>query len=244
MSRTLTVPEPITVSPTVWVRPRQGPTPGRSDQPARHHEGLGDSDPIDVLGSAYAAADGDPRTAWTAPQRVVQYRTPPNLTLKLPAAHEVSGLRLTPSSSTLPAHPRLVAIDLGDGPQVRALTGDRAQTVALRPKVTDTVKVSILDWDDVIDRTALGFDQLKPPGLAEVAALDPQGRPIAAADDVANKARPVTLPCGRGPIIAVAGQFIQTAIDTTVGALRNGDPIAANRAGRRPSRCPPDGRSC
>ena len=33
----------------------------------------------------------------------------------------------------------------------------------------------MLDWDDVIDRTALGFDQLKPPGLAEVAALDAHG---------------------------------------------------------------------
>ena len=44
--------------------------------------------------------------------------------------------------------------------------------MSLRPHVTDTVKVSLLDWDDVIDRTALGFDQLKPPGLAEVTALD------------------------------------------------------------------------
>ena len=95
------------------------------------------------------------------------------------------------------------------------------------PSVTDTVKVSILDWDDVIDRTALGFDQLKPPGLAEVTALDPQGRPIAAADAARNRERAVALPCGRGPIIAVAGQFVQTSIDTTVGALLDGDPVPA-----------------
>ena len=37
----------------------------------------------------------------------------------------------------------------------------------------------------------------------------------------------MTLPCGRGPIIAVAGQFVQTEIDTTVGALLDGDPIPA-----------------
>ncbi|MFY9916966.1 MAG: alpha-(1-_3)-arabinofuranosyltransferase, partial [Mycobacterium sp.] len=227
LSRTLTVPEPISVTPTVWVRPRQGPNLADLIRQPGTARAEGDSDPIDVLGSVYAATDGDPRTAWTAPQRVAQFRTPPNLTLKLPSAREVSGVRLTPSSSTLPAHPRLVAIDLGDGPQVRSLDGDDAQTVTLRPKVTDTVKVSILDWDDVIDRTALGFDQIKPPGLAEITALDAQGRPIDAADAARNRDRTVALPCGRGPIIAVAGQFVQTAIDTTVGALLDGDPVLA-----------------
>ena len=233
LSRTLTVPEPISVTPTVWVRPRQGPNLADLISQPGAARAEGDSDPIDVLGSVYAATDGDPRTAWTAPQRVAQFRTPPNLTLKLPSARQVGGLRLTPSSSTLPAHPKLVAIDLGDGPQVRPLSGDEAQTVSLRPKVTDTVKVSILDWDDVIDRTALGFDQIKPPGLAEITALDAQGRPIAAADAARNRQRAVTLPCGRGPIIAVAGQFVQTAIDTTVGALLDGDPVPAKpcRAG-------------
>ncbi len=233
LSRTLTVPVPMSVTPTVWVRPRQGPNLADLISQPGMTRAEGDSDPIDVLGSVYAATDGDPRTAWTAPQRVTQHRTPPSLTLKLPSAREVGGLRLTPSSSTLPAHPKLVAIDLGDGPQVRRLSGDGAQTVGVRPKVTDTVKVSILDWDDVIDRTALGFDQIKPPGLAEISALDAQGRPIAAADAARNRQRPVTLPCGRGPIIAVAGQFVQTTIDTTVGALLGGDPIAA-----RP--CTPD----
>jgi arabinofuranan 3-O-arabinosyltransferase len=227
LSRTLAVPEPISVTPTVWVRPRQGPNLADLIAQPKTARAMGDSDPIDVLGSVYAAADGDPRTAWTAPQRVAQYRTPPNLTLKLPSASEVSALRLTPSSSTLPAHPRMVAIDLGDGPQVRRLADDGTQTVKLRPKVTETVKVSILDWDDVIDRTALGFDQIKPPGLAEVTALDAQGQPIAAADAARNRKRAVTLPCGRGPIIAVAGQFVQTTIDTTVGALLDGDPVAA-----------------
>ena len=228
LSRTLTVDEPISVAPTVWVRPRQGPNLADLIRQPGTIRAAGDSDPIDVLGSVYAATDGDPRTAWTAPQRVVQHRTPPTLTLTLPTAEEVTALKVAPSSTALPAHPRLVAIDLGDGPQVRPLSSDGGtQTVTLRPRVTDTVKVSILDWDDVIDRTALGFDQLKPPGLAEVAALDRQGRPIAAADAARNRARAVALPCGRGPIIAVAGQFVQTSVDTTVGALLDGDPIPA-----------------
>jgi len=235
LSRTLTVPSPTAVTPTVWVRARQGPNLADLVSAPGAARALGDADPIDVLGSAYAAVDGDPGTAWTAPQSVVQHKTPPTLTLKLPARSEVAGLRITPSSSVLPAHPTLVAIDLGDGPQVRRLSSDGgAQTVSLRPHVTDTIKVSLLSWDDVIDRTALGFDQLKPPGLAEVSVLDARGTPIAAADAARNRARVIDLPCGRGPIIGVAGQFVQTSIATTVGALLDGQPVPA-----RPCRSEP-----
>ncbi|WP_201368478.1 hypothetical protein, partial [Mycobacterium intracellulare] len=67
-----------------------------------------------------------------------------------------------------PVRPTMVAVNLGDGPQVAAVKADSggAQTLALKPRVTDTVTLSLLDWDDVIDRNALGFDQLKPPGWA------------------------------------------------------------------------------
>ena len=228
LSRTLTVPEPTAVIPTVWVRARQGPNLADLVSASGSARATGDADPIDILGSAYAAADGDPDTAWTAPQGVVQHKAAPNLTLKLPVRREVAAVQVMPSSSELPAHPTLVAVDLGDGPQVRRLTGDGgAQTLDLKPRITDTVKVSILDWDDIIDRTALGFDQLKPPGLAEVTALDARGAPIAAADAARNRARSIELPCGRGPIIGVAGQFVQTSISTTVGALLDGDPVPA-----------------
>jgi arabinofuranan 3-O-arabinosyltransferase len=227
-SRTLTVPEPISVTPTVWVRPRQGPDLADLIAEPGTTRARGDSDLIDVLGSAYAATDGDPRTAWTAPQGVVQHKSPPSLTISLPEPGEVTALALTPSATALPAHPTLVAIDLGDGPQVRALTpnGGR-QTVPVKSRVTDTITLSILDWANVIDRTALGFDQLKPPGLAGVAVLGADGQPIAPADPVRNRNRPVRLSCGRGPIIALAGRFIQTSVTTTAGALLDGGPIAA-----------------
>jgi arabinofuranan 3-O-arabinosyltransferase len=228
LSRTLTLPEPMSVTPTVWVRARQGPNLADLIAPPGAARTGGDADVIDVLGSAYAASDGDPRTAWTAPQRVTQYRSAPNLELRLPKPVEVTALRLTPSAAELPAHPTLVAVDLGGGPQVRRLEPNGAQTIALHPRVTDVVKLSILDWNDVIDRTALGFDQVKPPGLAEVTALDARGQPIAAADAQRNRTRMIALSCGRGPIIGVAGQFVQTSVDTTVGALLDGEPIAAH----------------
>ncbi|MGV0731103.1 alpha-(1-_3)-arabinofuranosyltransferase family protein [Mycolicibacter sinensis] len=238
-SRTLNVPQPISVTPTVWVRPRQGPhlvdliaEPGAA-------RARGDADVLDVLGSAYAAADGDPGTAWTASQRVVAHRSPPTLTITLPRPVEVAGLRFAASRSPLPARPTLVAIDLGSGPQVRELADSDEQRVGLQPRVTDTVSISLLEWQDVIDRTAIGFDQLKPPGLAEVSVLGADGRPIAPADPARNRARRVTVDCGHGPIVAIAGRFVHTSITTTVGALLDDEPVRAQPCDQRPIALPP-----
>jgi arabinofuranan 3-O-arabinosyltransferase len=239
LSRTLTVPQDTEVRPTVWVRGRQGPKLADLVAQPNTTRAFGDADPIDVLGSAYAATDGDPRTSWTAPQRVVQFQAPPTLTLKLPKPTEVGAMRIVPGETEPPAHPTLVAIDLGDGPQMHRLPGDgEPQTVTLKPRVTDTVTVSLLAWNDIIDRTSLGFDQLKPPGLAELTVLDKRGAPIGAADAAKNRSRAVSLPCGQGPIIAVAGQFIQTSVQTTVGALLDGDPIPARPCQSEPVELP------
>ncbi|MBV8179768.1 MAG: DUF3367 domain-containing protein [Mycobacterium sp.] len=235
-SRTLAVPQPVSVIPTVWVRARPGPKLADLIAEPDTTRARGDSDLVDVLGSAYAATDGDPATAWTAPQRVVQHKTPPTLTVTLPRPTEVTGLRLVPSRSSVPAHPTMVAVDLGDGPQIRELNGPRI--LPLKSRVTDTVTVSLLDWDDVIDRTALGFDQLKPPGLAEIAVLGADGTPIAPADAARNRARAVTVDCNHGPVIAIAGRFVHTAVQTTVGALLDGAPVAAQPCDRQPIQLP------
>ncbi|HUL99097.1 MAG TPA: alpha-(1-_3)-arabinofuranosyltransferase, partial [Mycobacterium sp.] len=84
LSRTLTVPELVSVTPTVWVRARQGPKLADLVAQPGAARAIGDADVIDIGGSAFAAADGDPRTSWIAPQNVVHDRTPPSLTLKLP----------------------------------------------------------------------------------------------------------------------------------------------------------------
>jgi arabinofuranan 3-O-arabinosyltransferase len=237
-SRTLTVREPVSVTPTVWVRPRQGPNLADLIRQPGTARADGESDVIDVQGSAYAATDGDPRTSWTAPQRGVAQRAAPSLTLTLPKPTEVAALQLTPSTSPLPTHSTLVAVDLGDGPQVREVNPDGTDTIHLKPTVTSTVKISLLDWDDVIDRTALGFDQVKPPGLAEVVALRSDGSAIGAADAAANRARVITVACGQGPVIALAGRFLQTSIRTTVGALLDDAPIAAQPCEHEPIALP------
>jgi arabinofuranan 3-O-arabinosyltransferase len=241
LSRTLNVPTRIEVTPTIWVRARQGPRladliaqPGRT-------RARGDADLIDVQGSAYAATDGDPRTSWTAQQHVVQRGSGATLTVTLPEATEVTGLHLIASGSALPTRPTMIAVDLGDGPQVRRLDSSPdagQQTVSLHPRLTDTVVISLLDFDNVIDRTALGFDQLKPPGLAEVTVLGPDGSPIAAADAASNRGRAIEIPCGEGPVVAVSGRFVQTSVSTTVGTLLEGDPIAARACDPTPITLP------
>ena len=223
----------------LWVRPRQGPKLADLIAEPNTTRAQGDSDVLDILGSAYAATDGDPATAWTAPQRVVQHKSPPTLTVTLPRPTEVAGLRLVPSRSALPARPLVVAVNLGDGPQVRELKADGGpQTLALKPRVTDTISISLLDWEDIIDRNALGLDQLKPPGLAEVTVLGADGLPIAPADAARNRQRAITVDCDHGPVIAVAGRFVHTSIQTTVGALLDGGPIAAAACDRDPIALP------
>ena len=130
-SRTLSVPQPMSVLPTIWVRARSGPKLADLVAEPDTTRAHGDSDLVDVLGAASAATDGDPATAWTAPQRVVQHKTPPTLTLTLPQPTEVTGLRVAPSTSPVPAHPTMVAVDLGDGPQVRTLKTSGPQDLPL-----------------------------------------------------------------------------------------------------------------
>jgi arabinofuranan 3-O-arabinosyltransferase len=113
------------------------------------------------------------------------------------------------------------------------------ETLSLKPRVTDTVSISLLDWQDIIDRNALGFDQLKPPGLAEVAVLGADGNPIAPADAARNRSREIIVGCDHGPVIAVAGRFVHTSIRTTAGALLAGEPISALACDREPIALPP-----
>ncbi|WP_428847208.1 alpha-(1-_3)-arabinofuranosyltransferase [Nocardia arthritidis] len=223
--RTLSVPEPMTVAPELTVRTRQGPALAAlltdHDRPVAR----GQADVGDLRGSAFAATDGDPRTSWTAPEDSVRRITggKPTLTIELPAPALVTGLELTPSKGGLPAEPATVAVNLGDGPQVRELDGKRgeASRISLHPKVTDRIEVSLLDWHPVLDRTALGFVLTQPAGLAEVSVIGPD-YPAPASPD-----RLITIPCGAGPVIALGGRTLHTTVTATATQLRSGAPVPA-----------------
>ncbi|MFC9438817.1 alpha-(1-_3)-arabinofuranosyltransferase family protein [Nocardia sp. NPDC057030] len=224
--RTLTVPEPMSVTPRLTVRTRQGPALEAlltdRDQPIAR----GKADVGDVRGAAFAATDGDPRTSWTAPEDSVRSLTgaKPTLTIELPEPALVSGLELTPSLGGLPAAPTSVVVNLGDGPQVRELDPGEHGTparISLHPTVTDRVELSIRTWKPVLDMTALGFVQSQPPGLAEVRVLGPDYPAPAALD------REITVPCEIGPTINVDGQLRRTSVTATADQLRSGAPVPA-----------------
>ncbi|WP_433209392.1 alpha-(1-_3)-arabinofuranosyltransferase domain-containing protein [Nocardia sp. CA-107356] len=221
--RTLSVPEPMTVTPQLTVRTRQGPALEALLTDHTRPVARGKADVGDLRGSAFAATDGDPRTSWTAPEDSVRNTAggKPTLTLELPEPALVTGLDLTPSLGGLPAAPLSVAVNLGNGPQVRELEPGEPTRISLQPTVTDRIELSIQSWRPVLDRTALGFAVAQPPGLAEVSVLGPD-YPAPAGPD-----RMITIPCAQGPTVALGGRFVHTTVTATVGELRSGAPVPA-----------------
>ncbi|MBF6328982.1 DUF3367 domain-containing protein [Nocardia transvalensis] len=226
--RTLNVPAPMSVTPELTVRTRQGPALEAlltdHDRPIAR----GKADVGDLRGSAFAATDGDVRTGWIAPEDAV--RNPagpkPTLTIELPRPTLVTGVEVTPSLGDLPARPTEVAVNLGDGPQVRSIDPDgepgTAVRLSLHPRVTDRIELSINSWKSVLDRTALGFTLEQPPGLAEVNVLGPDYPAPAPLD------RPITVDCAHGPTIAVAGRMVHLSVTATAEELRSGAPVSAH----------------
>lgn len=226
--RTLSVPEPVTVTPELTARARPGPALEALLTDPLRPVARGESDVGDPRGSSFAATDGDPRTSWTAPEDSVRNSTgaKPTLTLELPEPTLVTGLELTPSPGPLPAAPTAVAVNLGNGPQVRELDEpDKISRIELHPTVTDRIELTIQSWTTVLDRTALGYSQPQPTGLAEVVVLGPNQPAPAPAD------RSITVGCDSGPTIAVGGRMVRTSITATVEELRTGAPVPAQLCG-------------
>ncbi|MFJ4658644.1 alpha-(1-_3)-arabinofuranosyltransferase family protein [Nocardia sp. NPDC088792] len=223
--RTLDVPQPLGVTPGLTVHTRPGPALEALLTDPDRPVARGRADVADPRGSAFAATDGDPRTAWIAPETTVRNPTgaKPTLTIELPAPTLVTGLEVTPAQGDLPAHPTSVAVNLGDGPQVRDVDpkSGAPTRIDLHPRVTDRIELSIQTWDSVLDQTALGFAQEQPPGLADVNVLGPDYPAPAPAD------RLLTVDCAHGPTIAAAGRTLHTTITATAAQLISGAPLPA-----------------
>ncbi|WP_113975123.1 alpha-(1-_3)-arabinofuranosyltransferase domain-containing protein [Nocardia puris] len=218
--RTLSAPAPMAVTPELTVRTRQGPALEALLTDPERPVARGQSDVGDLRGSAFAATDGDVRTTWTAPEDTARNAAgaKPTLTLELPSPTLVTGMEITPSLGGLPAPPATVAVNLGNGPQVREVDGPTR--ISLFPTVTDRIEISVQSWHSVLDRTAIGFTLTQPTGLAEVSVLGPE-YPAAAFD------RELTVPCELGPTIALGGQVVRTSVTATVEELRSGAPVSA-----------------
>lgn len=227
-SRTIGVDRATDVFPALFVRSRL--SPASTDLIARPGRVVasGEGANGDSRGSAYAAVDGDPRTAWTAsPNSLKPGAAKPRLTLQLPAPADVAQIRLSPAAGALPARPTKIAVDLGDGRQVREVDPDRGSVVVgLSPRRTDHVVVTILAWQDALNVNSLGFAELQPPGLAEVALLGPDGAAVPGFQPL-DEHQAVTVDCEHGPVLTIGDRAVPTSVTATVGALRSGAVVRA-----------------
>lgn len=223
-TRTLNVPTESWVAPQLWVRARPGPALDEVIDRSDRVVARGAADVVDLQGSAFAATDGDPRTSWTAEEKSLEPGAPhPTLTLELPSPQVVTGLDLATSLGALPATPTRVAVNLGNGPQVRELDEDSTE-IELTPHLTDRVQFTLVDHDDMIDRTILGFSKETPPGLAEITVLGEDG-PIGAQDSIYD--RVVTVGCEAGPVITIEGRSYRTSVTGSVRDLAEGAEVPA-----------------
>ncbi|WP_370654825.1 alpha-(1-_3)-arabinofuranosyltransferase family protein [Prescottella sp. R16] len=229
-TRTLQVPDTTPVTPTLTLRPRPGAALDTLLTDPDAVTATGAADGVEPRGTARAAVDGDPATSWTAPTETAAGRRGlPTLTIRLPQPTLVTGLHLATSPGALPAAPTRVAVDLGTGPQTRDLDGP-SDTVALEPHVTDRIVLSLVHWDDVRDRTGLGFLQRQPAGLAEVVALGADGTPVPGTATAPSQ-RPVTVGCDTGPAISLGGTTVHLSVTATAQQLASGQPVTASVCG-------------
>lgn len=223
-TRTLSVPTATTVTPSVWLRPVPGSALNQLlDEPGRLRA-EGPSAVADVRGSAAAAVDGDPHTTWIAPEPTDRRTRQPTLTVHLPAPAEVTGLRVR-SPADYPARPTKVRVDLGAGPQVRTVGADGVLT--LPATRTDTVTLTVLGTEDLLDTNSLGFTTRAPVGISEIEVLG------AEQPGAADPQRPVQIRCDSDPSgpyglgLTAAGRLVRLQVSTTAGDLRAGRPVRA-----------------
>ncbi|GAB3131047.1 alpha-(1-_3)-arabinofuranosyltransferase family protein [Tsukamurella serpentis] len=216
----------VTPTMTLHARPGQALTTLLADPLAP--SSFADSAVGDGRGSGAAATDGDPNTTWTAPQSATQPTAPkPILRLRLPSSQLVAGLKLALPRGEAPARPTRIAVDLGTGRQVRELSADGdSATVRVDPAVTDSISISVLDWEEKLNINALGFPEKMPPGLAEVQAVGADGAPVPGSEP-SRPDRRITVPCEAGPTVLIGDRQVRFRVDATARHLRDGAPVRA-----------------
>ena len=228
LRRTVDGPGAPAVTPTLTVRARPGQALSALLAAPGAPSAFAESAVGDGRASSAAAVDGDPNTTWSAPQSVTEPTSPkPVLRLRLPSAQLVGGLTLRLPRGEAPAHPTRIGVDLGTGRQVRELAeGEDEVTVRLDPAVTDSIAISLLDWDERINVNDFGFFEKMAPGLAEVRPVGPDGTPVPGSEP-ASADRPVVVPCESGPTVRVGDRTLRFRLEAGARALRDGAPVRA-----------------
>ena len=232
VTRALSVPTPVTVDPTVVLRPKSSDALRALIHAPGQITADGPTAVDDPRGNASAAVDGNPETTWTAPEPATrsddEEADDPELVIRLPQAQRVERLRLI-LPERYPAAPHRVTVDLGTGTQAR--TVGRDGIVDLAPAVTDRIRLTVTETTDLIDVNSLGFARAAPVGISEVQILPgPQPTPD---DD-----RVIDIGCDAGIGLTVSGQVIGLSVRTTAGDLRAGRPVVATPCTSQPVSLP------
>ena len=227
LRRTVDGPGAAAVTPSLTVRARPGQALSALLGAPGAPSAFAESAVGDGRASSAAAVDGDPNTVWSAPQSVTEPTSPkPVLRLRLPSPQVVGGLTLRLPRGEAPARPTRIGVDLGTGRQVRELPAGDSVTVKVDPAVTDSISISLLDWDERININDFGFPEKMAPGLAEVRAVGPDGAPVPGSDP-APADRPVVVPCETGPTVRVGDRTLRFRIEAGARELRDGAPVRA-----------------
>ncbi len=228
LSRRITTDEEIEASARLFVRSRQS---GGLEELLTGEDaprGVGPTSIGDTRGSAFAAADGDPRTVWYAPATSsVAARDLPTVTVELPGEHEVTGVDVTLPRARVPAMPTALRVDTGESTttvQVTAAQREQGSVSITVPAVTtDQVEVTILDWRETRTTEPFGLSSTVPPGIADIAVRSSDG--VIGARDEAP--RVIEIDCEDGPRLAVGEDTVRFSVTMTEAEARAGSMVEA-----------------
>ncbi|MEU0369270.1 alpha-(1-_3)-arabinofuranosyltransferase family protein [Streptomyces sp. NPDC006283] len=156
--------------------------------------------------------DGDLTTAWIAGER-------PVLHLSWPKKTSVGEIVFA-AAGGLSTRPEQVQISSPDGTAVAAV--DENGMARFSPIATDRMDITISRAAPLTLHNPVADDELQlPVGLSEVhiPALEKFRAPQPDPD------RTFTLPCGKGPVLSVDGQFLETRAEGRVGDLTGRRPV-------------------
>lgn len=166
----------------------------------------------DPRGSAMAAVDGDPETAWLP----MADDDRPTLVLTWPEPRPVDTLSVVVDPDLAAVGPTKVTVAGGGASRTVSLDDDG--TASFRPIVTDRLEVTFRSSERLrsFDPTT-GWSRPVTVGVSELEVGVPN--PVVRADT------PVDMPCGAGPSLLVDDRLVHTAVRTTVGALQAIQPV-------------------
>ncbi|MEU7058670.1 alpha-(1-_3)-arabinofuranosyltransferase family protein [Streptomyces sp. NPDC046197] len=192
--------------------------------PGQRNRVVATADSTAVLGAGLSArnlTDGDLTTAWIAGDR-------PTIHLSWQGKQAVGEVVLAPAGG-LSTRATQVDISSPDGATVAGV--DDNGVVRFDPITTDRLDITITRTAPLTLHNPVADEDLQlPVGLSEayVPALDQYRTPQPAGS------RPFSLPCGRGPVVAVDGELYRTGVKGTVGDLvqRRAVEVTLCRSGR------------